>query len=292
MVAEIASIGGDGDWQRAHAELTRLACSWASLEFEVGQWLLAAKRANTHARLGRGSFAEYIERLFGHAPRFTKEKLRVAAALEGLPQLANALRTGSVTWSAARELTRVATIETEGKWLASARGQTQRQVEKLVSGRGLGSVPTDPVEPGLEQRVLRFEVSGEVLAIFREALAAMRRQAGHSLDDDAALLLMARHVLSGPHDAGRASYQVALTVCDDCKRTHPISQGEQVPVSAATAAMARCDAQRRAVTIRDHGCCHVPGCRHAIYVDLHHIEPRAGQGRNEADNLPHFAQRA
>jgi hypothetical protein len=45
-------------------------------------------------------------------------------------------------------------------------------------------------------------------------LTKLRREADGSLDDDAALLLMARHVLGGPVDAGRASYQVAITVCE------------------------------------------------------------------------------
>jgi hypothetical protein len=58
---------------------------------------------------------------------------------------------------------------------------------------------------------MRFEVSGEVLATFREAMVKLRRDAGGSLDDDAALLQMARQGLGGPTDCGRASYQVAVT---------------------------------------------------------------------------------
>jgi hypothetical protein len=53
--------------------------------------------------------------------------------------------------------------------------------------------------------VLRFEISGEVLASMREALARIRRDAGEPLDDDAALLLMARAVLEGPPSTERQS---------------------------------------------------------------------------------------
>jgi hypothetical protein len=49
-------------------------------------------------------------------------------------------------------------------------------------------------------------------------LAQVRRDAGGSLDDDAVLLAMARRILGGPAEAGRASYQVALLVCDGCGR--------------------------------------------------------------------------
>ncbi len=81
--------------------------------FEEGEKLRAAERARVHERLGYGSFVEYIERLFGYSPRLTFEKLRVAEALEALPQLAAALRQGNVSWSSVRELTRVATRATE-----------------------------------------------------------------------------------------------------------------------------------------------------------------------------------
>ena len=38
------------------------------------------------------------------------------------------------------------------------------------------------------------------------------------LDDDSTLMLMARHVLGGPADDGRASYQIALAVCPACSQ--------------------------------------------------------------------------
>jgi 5-methylcytosine-specific restriction endonuclease McrA len=233
------------DWQAAHEALLRLARTRAGLDFEEGQWLLAAHRSRAHERLGYGGFVEYIERLFG-APRLTYEKLRVAEALESLPELGQALREGAVSWSCVRELTRVATPETEATWLAGARGRTVRDVEKLVSGHRPGSLPDDPVEPSAERHVLRFEVSGEVLATFRAAMTKIRTEAGGPLDDDAALLLLARQVLAGPSDDGRASYQLELSVCEQCRRTHQVAQGELVEVSAEVAAMVRCDAQQLA----------------------------------------------
>jgi hypothetical protein len=36
---------------------------------------------------------------------------------------------------------------------------------------------------------------------------------------------------------------------------------------------------------RDHGRCVVPGCRHATFVDLHHIEARADGGTHEESNI-------
>jgi hypothetical protein len=138
----------------------------------------------------------------------------------------------------------VAVPETESVWIEHARGCTSRQVEKLVSGHGPGSLPDSPREPELQRHVLRFEVSGETLATFREAVAKLRREAGEHLDDDATLLLLARQVLGGPTDDGRASYQVALDVCEDCGRARQCADGELIDVAPAVAAMAECDAQQ------------------------------------------------
>jgi hypothetical protein len=44
-------------------------------------------------------------------------------------------------------------------------------------------------------------------------------------------------------------------------------------------------ARRRAVERRDGGRCQVPGCRHAIFVDVHHLKLRSEGGTDELDNL-------
>jgi len=303
------------DWQRAHAELGRLARLRAGLDAEEARWLLLAWREKVHARLGYGSFGEYVGRLFGYGARLVQEKLRVAEALERLPELASALELGQVCWSALRELTRVATPETQAEWLAVARGRRVREVEQLVAGHVPGDSPSDPRDPLAVRHVLGFEVSGEVLALVREAFTKIRRDAGESLDDDAALLTMARAVLEGPRDEGRGSYQIALTVCEHCQRGRQDGAGESTPVGPEVVEMASCDAQRlgslatvggrrehvgankaravqhvppavrRLVLRRDHRRCVVPGCKHATWLDVHHIEARAEGGKHEPDNL-------
>lgn len=315
------------EWQKAHEALTELARRRAGLEFEEGRWLRVAVAARVHRQLGYASFTEYIERLFGYAARLTHDKLRVAEALECLPELTRSLRAGTVSWSAVRELTRVVTPETEQVWLEAARGRSMREVEKLVSGRRLGDLPTDASDEQAIRHVLRFEVSGEVLATFREAVTQLRREAGGSLDDDAALLLMARRVLAsarGANDAepsggggrpsktadvasGRASYQLSVTVCEECQRATQTGGGESVAVSSAMVEMARCDALvlpsahvgadsaratqtippavRRGVLRRDQHRCQVPGCRHTAFVDVHHIQTRASRGKHDPENL-------
>src|SRR3954452_23432920 len=109
------------EWVVAHEALSRLAKERAAAEAEEGRWLLAALRSAAHAQLGFGSFGDYVERMFGHKPRSTQERLRVAEALEQLPSLDHALE-GTLHWSAVRELTRVAVAKNEREWIEVARG--------------------------------------------------------------------------------------------------------------------------------------------------------------------------
>jgi hypothetical protein len=180
---------------------------------------------------------------FGYSPRSTQEKLRVAEALEQLPRLSRSLETGALSWCAARELTRVAVAATEQAWLDAAQGKTTREIEALVAGKNPGDEPQGKSSEQPRSRVLRFKVAPETFALFREALHRLRRAAGGSLDDDAALLSMARQVLGGPVDDGRSSYQVSLTVCAACGSAGQQAGGEFVPVGAEIVAMAECDAQ-------------------------------------------------
>jgi len=320
-------------WRQAHEELVRLATERAGLDFEEGLALLRAHRAGAHVRLGFASFNEYTERIFGYGPRLTQEKLRVADALEELPEIARELQTGAISFSQARELTRVATPSTEKEWLETARGRTVREVEQLVSGHRPGSLPDDVPDSRLKKHVLRLELSGEVFATYREALAKIRRDAGESIDEESAILLLCGQALEGNRDPGRASYQIALTVCESCRRATQQGRGEVIEVGPEVVEMAECDGQhighvdahvgvrddatarvhvgavgvaigcahvgaasvratqtippatRRAVLRRDGGKCRVPGCRHAVFTEPHHIGLRSEGGDHDPQNL-------
>jgi hypothetical protein len=184
-------------WVAAHEELTLLARRRSELDGLEGPALLRALRAGVHRHLGLGSFGEYVERLFGSRRRTLEDKLRTAEALEQLPELTRTLREGTVSWSAVRELARVATPETEREWLDAAKGRTVHEVERLVSARKRCARPTNEADVSERRHALRFEVSAETFAIFREAMRALRQKSNAQLDDDSALLLMAREVLGG-----------------------------------------------------------------------------------------------
>jgi hypothetical protein len=314
-IQESPSSQPDADRLAIHRRLGQLARQRAAQDLEIGTWLLRGLAARVHLSLGYGSFLEYVERLFGWGPRFATERLRVAEAMADLGETARALGAGEITWSAARELCRVATSETERDWLAAARGKTARQIEELVSGHRPGDRPGDEEAPEARRHVLRFEVSAQTLALARDALGKVRRETGGELTDDEALDMVFRKVLGGPGDAGRSPYQIRMTLCTGCGRGWQEGHGEEIAIDAAAVETAACDAQeieaahvgdvaahvggsgrpratqtippaiRREVVRRDHGRCVVPGCRASAFLEVHHVDPRAEGGGHDPDSL-------
>ncbi len=287
------------DWAEIHDEIEAMGKERARRDHALGRVLLRARRGLVWQPLGIGTFVEYAERHLGLTPRQSEDRIRVAVALETLPLLDAAAASGDVHYSAMREITRIATPETEELWLMASRVRTVGEIEKLVAGRKPGDRPEDPAEP--TRRKLTFEVSPAIYALFRDASAALRREVDEPLDDEDVLMLMARRVLGGPGDEGRASYQILMTMCQRCGQAEQDGRGEAVLVDPEVAAAAECDAQRvdeaghvaqdippatrRLVMRRHHGRCGVPGCRNATYVDIHHVVFRSDGGTHDPELL-------
>ena len=151
--------------------------------------------------------------MLGHRPHAARERLRVAEALVGLPAVREALGAGALTYSAVRELTRVATAKTEAAWVDFATGRTVREIEDAVSGRAPGDLPDDPPDPALEPRVLRLELTPDAYAAFLEARRALSDETGDSLDDSAMMAALCERACRGA-EPGRPPAQIALTVCE------------------------------------------------------------------------------
>lgn len=121
---------------------------------------------------------------------------------------------------------------------------------------------------------------------------------------------VARRVLGGSGDDGRAPYQVAISRCEDCGRAWEHARGEAVELTPEEIERAGCDAQdigavgashvgrsgkratqtippavRRQVVRRDGGRCRVPGCRNATFVALHHLRLRSEGGDHDPSRL-------
>src|SRR5688572_28573945 len=81
-------------------------------------------------RQGALSCAQWLNWRIGMSLGTAREHVRVARALESLPQIDAVLRRGQLSYSKARAMTRVATPETEGVLVAVARSSTAAQLEK------------------------------------------------------------------------------------------------------------------------------------------------------------------
>ena len=319
---------------RVHRKLKRIVKARGALDREEAAALREAQALRLWRRHGYNSLVEYMEVELGYTPRAALDRLRVAKAIEELPRIGEALSQGDLSFSAARELTRVATGETEQAWLDASAELNVRQVEELVSGHAVGDVPADPIDPGLVREVLRYEVSPEVKALARQAKKIVTKQRGERLDDDAFLAAVFRQVIDGPSapassigadgagapassigsdGAGlpassrtRAAYQVATTICRQCKRGWQDGGGAVVEMSPPAVERALCDADeigalddgkvhrarqaippatRRKVLRRDHDRCRVPGCHASTNLDLHHLVPRERGGTHDLENL-------
>ena len=295
--------GGEREWQRIDRELRALARRRSALDADEIQLLACAMRIEIWRQLGMASLHEYLEHVLGYSPRQATERMRVATALEDLPELADALANSELHFSAVRELTRVATRETEQAWIDATRGQNLRQIEQAVAGRKRGDRPSDPADPELVAQTIRFDIRPATLALLRQAQQALEAERGQRLDDDALIAALCNAVLAGNSDdeSGRAKHQILISRCDACGAGWQEGAGTKQPLDDADLARAECDAQRvagegratqdvpprvvRFVKRRDAGRCCVPGCRSARYLEIHHVVPRALGGSHAADNL-------
>jgi hypothetical protein len=281
----------------------------ATLDAEEARWLREAEALQIWRPLGMVSAIDYMERVLGYGPRAAQERLRVARALGALPELTAALSRGELSFSAVRELTRVATPSTEAAWRDAAAGKNLRQLEELVADHRPGDHPDDPVDPEVRTRVVRWELSAETFALLRQTRGVLDDERGRHQSDDELVAALCGAVLDGTaaiEPTGRAKFQIAMVVCERCRQGWQEGAGARIAVGAASVERAMCDAQHigsieggsperayqdvapsvvRFVWRRDGGRCRAPGCRSARGLDIHHLVHRADGGGHDAGNL-------
>ncbi len=265
------------------------------LDRDEAMLLCEAARHEVWRRVGNASLFEYLEDVLGYGPKTARERIRIAAALGEMPELADALASGELSYSAVRELTRVAVRDTEREWIDAVQGKNLRQVEELVAKHQKGDRPSDPEDPSLAPRVVSFKVRPATLELLRHVQRQLADEHGGQLEDDALIEALCNAVLASSEaaDHGRAKFQIRATICSSCERGAPL---DHIDVQRAN-----CDAQRigsdprakqdippktrRFVFHRDGGTCVVPGCRAKRFLDVHHIIARADGGSHDAENV-------
>ena len=294
------------EWQMVDRRLREYARHRATLDAAELFDLVRAEQLKVHYLYGHVHMYEYMEHALGYAPHAARERMRVARALGALPSTTAALARGDLSYSGVRELTRVATADTENAWLTASQGMVTNQIEKMVAGHVQGDRPDDPTTPDLRPRIVRLELPPAVYALWRQARAVLGDERGTELGDADLVETLCRAVIAPGSGSAGPAHQIGYQQCPDCRRATQNGAGREIDVEPEVVARAECDARvigsldsvaperatqtvtprmREQVFARDHGCCTVPGCRSARNLDVHHILAQARGGSHELENL-------
>ena len=296
----------EAEHQAVHRRLCEYARHRSALDAAEAFDLVRAEQFKLYALHACATHYEYMERILGYGPHAARERMRVARALVRLPETTAALARGELSYSAVRELTRVATDETETAWLARARGLVVHQIERLVANHQLGDHPDDPPNPSLRPRVVRVELPPEVYALWRQARMVVAEERGAEISDADFVETICRAMIAPGSGAVGPAHQIAYQQCPDCRRAAQNGAGRDIDIAPEVFERASCDARhlgsldapvpermtttvtpriREQVFARDHHRCTAPGCRSARNLEVHHIVEQAHGGTHELSNL-------
>ena len=266
------------------------------------------------ALAGYADVAHAAECLFGLGAHSTRERIRVGRALRSLPKIESALVAGELSYSRAREVTRVATPDDESTWLGLASTLPMRSLERRVveatgkesPPRTEGPAPLRWTSPETVEVTLRLPA--EVWALVQRAVEGARRASEAPLSEAEALAAVARDALDRQNtgaDTSDPRHTVVLYECLSCARTEVDTGAGPLELGAAAAAALGCGARvrdlrtegrvvrrggplpraiDRAVRLRDRHTCRVPGCHRRRYVDVHHVRFQSDGGEHSRSN--------
>ena len=130
--------------ERVHRTLKRIVKARGALDAQECAMLREAQRLVIWRAYGCASLVEYMTREMGYSERAAVERLRVAKAIEEVPELGQAIEQGALSFSGARELSRVVTPETQEEWIEAAQDKNVRQIERC---RGTSPAIGRPMSP-------------------------------------------------------------------------------------------------------------------------------------------------
>nr|MDQ2647731.1 hypothetical protein [Myxococcota bacterium] len=170
-------------------ELARRAGEGGRLRFEMGRGLDFLERSSGHHALGFSSIEAYALERCERSASWTQKARGLARRLEGLPDLAEALISGSLSWSMAAVLATVASPDDADFWLAEASRRTVREMKALVlEKRGVAEEGESEAEA--ELRTLTLTVPREDAWCFEQA-KLLGRHLGERTNADFVLGLVA-----------------------------------------------------------------------------------------------------
>jgi len=289
----------------------RILCAHTQLrraERDLALLLAEMEDTRRYLELGYANVHDYARIRLDMETRKTRGLIRIGRALPDFPGIDQAMASGVLCWTKARELLSVVTPETEGAWIEEARRLTSRALEFKVAAHAPGERPSDKTEKERGPVRLVFTMEPVEAEQVRTALAAIRVASGVSSDevgDGALLAQMASRIIADLEDTEAPTgerFRFVIEHCPECRAT----SAPEAEVSDTHVGQALCDAEvlqmcpgedrghvsriippatRRAVLHRDHHRCRVPGCSNRLWLDLHHLDYFSAGGDNSEANL-------
>lgn len=250
--------------------------------------------------LGYASMRAYASDVLDMGSSKLRALLRLAREAPKLPAVEDAVRDGSIAWTKAVEVLRVATPDTAAAWIERARNCTSRELERQARGSDRGEPPPDPDELGPPRRRRSWMLEARHSDLADRVIALLRMQTGladEDLDDGRLIglaLERAAQVLEAEAEDPPTEpiYRTVVTQCPTC---YEVSSPDHLVMDHVAAAAAD-DGElldltegpgrgrisrtipartRRAVLARDAYRCVFPGCTCTLRLQLHHGEPFA-----------------
>lgn len=238
------------------------------------------------------------------------ERLRVGRALQHLPTIKQAFWDGHLSYSKVRELTRVATADTDQRWSDTARHLTAGQLATLVTAGRRATRHDDTHQ--IATRSLRWvtndnggvtltidlpaDIGATMLAAIRAATTIQRGvPLSHAQADAFVDLVLARtdvaiDIIAHVADDGHALLDTGNPISTELAHTLTCGAAVTTVVETPQGPIERdrrpapTRRQRRYLQ-RRHPTCQFPGCHHRGSFDVHHVIERSKGGRTRLDNL-------
>ncbi len=256
MLADLPTLSAE----ELHKYLVRAFRLGNGARYRFAEGLCAMEEGKLYLELSYPTIYAYAEEEFHLGRSQTAEHLRVGKKLARLPDSTQAFLDGRLSFSGLGCITRVATPETEAKWIDFAEKKSyealRREVQDAAEKRRDHPRPDGSGLPYVKTRVY-FDFTPEELDLFRKAIAKVTREMGESLGGEqvepkAVVLYIAHLILSSdaPGVAGArtereaALYQVLYHVCPRCHTRELMTKDGPVEVPAEVVERVEGDAER------------------------------------------------
>ncbi len=284
-------------------------------------WFGEIMRRRLFRDLGCSSINQYAMKELGFSKSRADDFIRLARQLEKLPAVREAVASGDLGYTKAREIISVATPETQVPWLEAAKGTRKELIREVKKAKRAAKVdpaqgellPSSPTVVAPRELPVRFQMDlTPEQEARRSALVERLHKLGGVPNDRAELMLEALAALVETkelqgqkcprgHHSSRPPVQIHVHEnVETGVMTVQTNAGER-ELSKAEAERIRCDAAvcshggrntttipprvRREVLARDKHSCRAPGCGRTRFLEVHHINTRQQGGTNHPDNL-------